>query len=44
MLLPVTDDTDLEVLTVSQSKRFWKLFDKAVTQAETVGWTALDDL
>jgi prevent-host-death family protein len=43
-LMPITDDTDLETLTLAHNKRFWKLFDAAYKQAETEGWTELEDL
>lgn len=42
--MPVTADTDLEVLALSQSKRFWKLFDRAVARGEADGWTDLDEI
>jgi prevent-host-death family protein len=29
-LVPVTEDTDLEVLALCQNKRFWKLIDDAI--------------
>ena len=29
-LVPVTDDTDLEALALSQNKRFWKIIDDAI--------------
>lgn len=41
VLLPVGDDTDLEALLLSSSKRFWRLFDRA---AQTKKWTSLDEL
>ena len=44
VLMPVTEDTDLEILALSQSNRFWKLFDRAVARAEAEGWTTLEDL
>jgi prevent-host-death family protein len=44
VLMAVTEDTDLEILALSQSKRFWKLFDGAVARADQEGWTALEDL
>jgi prevent-host-death family protein len=44
VLMPVTDDTDLEIVALSQSKRFWRTFDRAVTKAEKEGWTSLDDV
>jgi prevent-host-death family protein len=44
VLLPVTEETDLEALLLSQNKRFWELFDKSVKSGEQRGWTLLDDL
>ena len=37
VLMPVTGDTDLEILALSQSKRFWRTFDRAVAKAEKDG-------
>jgi antitoxin (DNA-binding transcriptional repressor) of toxin-antitoxin stability system len=42
-LVPVTEDTDLEVLALSQNKRFWKIIDQAIAR-EKEGLTDLDDL
>jgi len=44
VLLPVTEETDLETLLLSQNKRFWELFDKSVKSATQRGWTRLADL
>jgi prevent-host-death family protein len=44
VLLPVTDETDLESLVLSQNKRFWELFDKSVRSGKQRGWTPLKDL
>jgi len=44
VLLLVTEETDLEVLLLSQNKRFWELFDKSVKSGEQRGWTRLEDL
>lgn len=44
VLMPITEDTDLEVVALSQNKRFWNLYDKALKQADREGWTALEDL
>ncbi|MBI3797789.1 MAG: type II toxin-antitoxin system Phd/YefM family antitoxin [Deltaproteobacteria bacterium] len=44
VLLPVTEETDLEALLLSQDKRFWELFDKSVKSGERKGWTRLEDL
>ena len=43
VLMPVTEDTDLEVLALSQNKRFWVLYDRARKRAERKGWTRLQD-
>jgi len=43
-LIPITEDTDLEALALSQNKRFWSLFDAAYARAEKEGWVDLDDL
>lgn len=44
VLMPVTEDTDLEVLALSQSRRFWTLYDDAVARADAEGWQSLDDI
>jgi prevent-host-death family protein len=44
VLMPVTEETDLEVVALSQNRGFWKLYDKAVDRAGSEGWTSLDDL
>ena len=43
VLMPVTGDTDLEVVALSQNERFWRLFDQAVERATRKGWTELDE-
>jgi len=43
-LMPVGEDTDLEVLALSQNKRFWRMFDAARARAEKEGWVDLDDI
>ena len=43
-LIPITEDTDLEALALSQNKRFWTMFDAAYDRAEKEGWVDLDDL
>jgi prevent-host-death family protein len=42
VLMPLTEDSDLEVIALSQNKRFWKLFDAAVAKADKQGWTELN--
>jgi prevent-host-death family protein len=44
VLMPVTEDTDLEIVALSQSKRFWRTYDRALQRAEKEGWTSLDDV
>jgi prevent-host-death family protein len=44
VLMPVTEDTDLEVVALSQNKRFWRTYDRARRRAEKEGWTALDEV
>ena len=31
LLIPIDEDTDLETLLLSNSKRFWELFDRAAS-------------
>ena len=44
VLMPVTEDTDLERVAISQSKRFWEVYDRALERAENEGWTPLEDV
>ena len=44
VLMPVTEDTDLEIVALSQNKRFWRAYDQALRRAEKDGWTSLDDV
>jgi prevent-host-death family protein len=44
VLLPVDDNTDLEALVLSQSKRLWDLIDRSIVNCERQGLTALEDL
>ena len=43
-LVPVTEDTDLEALALSQNKRFWKIIDDAIARAKKEGFVDLEDL
>lgn len=43
-LMPVTEDTDLEALALSQNKRFWKLIDDAIARGKKEGFVDLADL
>ncbi|HEV3110827.1 MAG TPA: hypothetical protein VGY99_10065 [Candidatus Binataceae bacterium] len=42
--MPITEDTDLEVLALSQNKRFWKIIDAAIARGNAAGFSDLDDL
>ena len=44
VLMPVTEDTDLEIVAISQNKQFWRMYDRAVARAEEEGWKSLADL
>ena len=44
VLMPVTEETDLEVVALSQNRSFWKLFDQSLARAEEQGWTSLEEL
>jgi prevent-host-death family protein len=43
-LVPITEDTDLEALALSQNKRFWKLVDNAIARGKKEGLVDLADL
>ena len=43
-LVPVTEDTDLEALALSQNKRFWTLIDHAIARGKKEGFIDLEDL
>jgi prevent-host-death family protein len=43
VLMPITKDTDLDILALSHNKRFWSLYDAALEKANREGWTPLDD-
>ncbi len=44
VLMPVTEETDLETIAISQNKDFWKLYDRSLQRAEQETWTPLEDL
>jgi prevent-host-death family protein len=44
VLMPISEDTDLEIVALSQNKRFWSLYDQAVERAKRKGWTRLEDI
>jgi len=43
-LVPVTEDTDLEVLALSLNKRFWKIIDDAIARGKQDGYVDLAEL
>jgi len=43
-LVPVTEDTDLEALALSQNTRFWKIIDDAIGRGKKEGYVDLADL
>jgi antitoxin (DNA-binding transcriptional repressor) of toxin-antitoxin stability system len=44
VLMPVTEDTDIEALALAQNKRFWRIFDSAAERANREGWIPLDEV
>jgi len=44
VLLPVTEETELESMLLAQRKDFWQMFDRAHKEGEKKGFTKLDDL
>ncbi len=44
VLLPVDEDTDLESLLLSQSKRLWELIDGSIGSGKRKGLTRFEDL
>jgi prevent-host-death family protein len=44
VLLPVTEETDLESLLLSQRKDFWQMFDRAHSEGDKKGFTKFEDL
>ena len=44
VLLPVTEETDLETMLLAQRKDFWQLLDRAHKEGEKKGFTRLEDL
>jgi prevent-host-death family protein len=43
VLMPITKDTDLEIVALSQNKQFWRLYDSPIERADRNGWTPLDE-
>ena len=44
VLVPVTEETDLESMLLAQRKDFWDMFDRAHKEGEKKGFTNLEDL
>ncbi|MBI4705643.1 MAG: hypothetical protein HY744_31505 [Deltaproteobacteria bacterium] len=44
VILPVTDETDLESLLLAQRRDFWELFGRAHAEGKRGGFTRIDDL
>ena len=44
VLLPVTEETDLETMLLAQHKDFWQLLDLVHKEGESKGFTKLEDL
>lgn len=44
VLLPITEDTDLESLLLAHNPEFWQLFDQAQAEGERKGFTKFEDL
>jgi prevent-host-death family protein len=44
VLLPVTEETDLESMLLAQRKEFWQLLDRAHKEGEKKGFTKLEDI
>ena len=44
VLVPVTEETDLESMLLAQRKDFWDMFDRAHKEGEKKGFTKLEDL
>ncbi len=44
VLLPVTEETDLESLLLSQNQRLWELIDRSVESGRKRGRTRFQDL
>ncbi len=44
VLLPADENTDLESLVLSQSKRLWELIDRSIQSGRKRGMTRFEDL
>ena len=43
VLMPLTEDTDLESIALSRNRAFWRHLDQAQLRAEKRGWKRLKD-
>jgi len=43
VLFPVTEETDLETMLLSQRKDFWELLERAHKEGKKKGFTRLED-
>ena len=44
VLIPVTEDTDLESMLLAQRKDFWTMLDRSHKEGMKKGFTSLEDL
>lgn len=44
VLMSLNEDSDLEVIALSQNRAFWRHLDQAQRRAEKRGWTRLEDV
>jgi len=44
VLFPVTEETDLETMLLSQRRDFWELLERAHKEGKKKGFTRLEDL
>jgi antitoxin (DNA-binding transcriptional repressor) of toxin-antitoxin stability system len=43
VLMLVSEETDLEVVALSQNRGFWRQIDRAAERAEKLGWAPLEE-
>jgi antitoxin (DNA-binding transcriptional repressor) of toxin-antitoxin stability system len=41
VLMPITEDTDIEAIALTQNRAFWTMYDAAIREAEETGWSKL---
>jgi antitoxin (DNA-binding transcriptional repressor) of toxin-antitoxin stability system len=44
VLLPVTEETDIESMVLTQNEEFWQLLDRTHKEGEKKGFTKLENL